>query len=64
MGQEVEAGVTVPGLRRRLEGGPVFPGVRTSGAYLPKFQVWTSGLGREVLKDKCLLLDLSQMLYH
>jgi hypothetical protein len=30
----------------------------------PKFQVWTSVLGREVLKAKCLLLDLSQMLYH
>jgi hypothetical protein len=29
----------------------------------PKFQVWTSVLGREVLKDKCCSLT-SQMLNH
>ena len=31
---------------------------------IPKFQVWTNALGREVLKDKCLLLDDSELRYH
>ena len=31
---------------------------------VPEFQVWTSALGRKVLKDKGLLLDDSELLYH
>lgn len=31
---------------------------------VPKFQVWTSALGRKVLKDKGLLLDDSELRYH
>jgi hypothetical protein len=31
---------------------------------VPEFQVWTSALGRKVLKDKGLLLDDSELRYH
>jgi hypothetical protein len=31
---------------------------------IPEFQVWTSALGRKVLKDKGLLLDDNELRYH
>ena len=40
-----------------LEGTRKFDGAQ-------KFQEWTSSLGTELLREKGLLLDDSQMLYH